>query len=686
MRKISRTLVYFAAFVFLAAGIISCTSNNAMMAKSHAGKSSFIESGVVHDRIISVGTKDSRVMDHLNHLTNRIGPRQTGSDNYQTASEWARDQFKRFGLSNAHLERVAEIPIGFNRGTSSGAILSPKNKRLHFSTHAWTAGTRGRTSARAVLAPESEDDLEKMGADIEGRWILWRPFDDPEKNASYIEKWDELNFDVAGVILPSSGEFIHTFGNYRGLEWDDLPTTPSIILLQEEWEEIADLLGEGEEVTLEFDIRNYFKKGPIPIYNVVADIPGTELPDEYVIVGAHLDSHDGATGAADNGTGVAAAMEAARILAEAGIRPRRTIRFVLFAGEEVGMLGSRAYVTDHSDQLDKISAMFNMDQGADYISGILATEPMLEDFKEIFAPVKSLNEDMPFGIGLVESLPQTITDCCGNGPARSPLMVGGVGKTVIKEKIADSGCGGGGCGSPSLVTDSGGGGGGCGGGGGGCGGQSLVKNTEGGGGCGGGGCGGQAFTKQNVTAEEKATTTRKRIVKAVGSSDHAQFLAAGVPAFMWMQQGENPVPYYPHTQRDTYEQVIPKYQKHSATVIALAALGVANLDHLLLRENLVDDETSSKPAGSGSFLFEEQSSLIKSTSVETGYYPHSSKTTGTPDPKASGCCPSGCCTAGQRNGDCCPQGESGCCPTQSKDCCPPGSSSSKTQSCCGRSI
>jgi hypothetical protein len=128
MKKISRTLVSFAAFVFLTVGFISCTSNTAMVAKSHAGKSNFIESGVVHDQIVAVGIKDSKVMDHLNHLTNRIGPRQTGSDNYQAACEWARDQFKRFGLSNVHLERVAEIPIGFNRGLSSGALISPTSQ------------------------------------------------------------------------------------------------------------------------------------------------------------------------------------------------------------------------------------------------------------------------------------------------------------------------------------------------------------------------------------------------------------------------------------------------------------------------------------------------------------------------------------------------------------------------------
>ena len=687
MKKISKSLILVFPLVFLISGLQSCTSNKTLMEKSQAEKSYFIDSRSAQNRIISIGQNDNKVMEHLDYLTNRIGPRQTGSENFQTACEWARDQFKRFGLSNVHLERVADIPIGFDRGPSSGAIISPVKKDLHFSTHAWTAGTSGRTTARAVLVPESETDLERMKTEIEGKWILWCPFDDPEKNESYIRKWDELNYDVAGVILPSAGELIHTFGSYHSLDWNNLPTIPGIILLKEEWEEIAGLLRRSEEVVLEFDIRNYFKKGPIPVYNVIADIPGTERPDEYVIIGAHLDSHDGATGATDNGTGVAATMEAARILIEAGVRPLRTIRFVLFAGEEVGMLGSRAYVTDHSDQMPNISAMFNTDQGADYISGILATEPMLEDFEKIFAPVRSLNQDMPFAIGLVESLPQTVTDCCGKAPPRSPLLGGG--RTVIKEEIAEEGCGGVGCGGPSLVKGSGGGGEGCGSGGGGCEGSSLVKSSEESGGCGKGGYGSQTLTKQlpeNTDTEGQTTVTRKRIIKTMGSSDHAQFLAAGVPAFMWMQQGEKSLPYYPHTQRDTYDQVIPEYQNYSSTVISLAALGVANLDHLLSRKHLTDVGKSSQPSGSGSLLVEEQASLIKSVSVETGYCPLSSETAETPDPKVSGCCPSGCCQTGQKDGNCCPQRESDCCPTQSENCCPPGSSSSKTQSCCGRSF
>ena len=166
-------------------------------------------------------------------------------------------------------------------------------------------------------------------------------------------------------------------------------------LLRKQFDEIAGWLKDGKAVTLEFDIRNYFKKGPIKLYNVIADIPGTEKPDEYVIVGGHIDSWDGATGATDNGTGVSTTLEAARILMKAGVKPKRTIRFMLWSGEEQGLLGSAAYVKAHKDLMPKISAVLVHDGGTNYLSGIGATEAMLSDFEQVFAPVKELDPRLP---------------------------------------------------------------------------------------------------------------------------------------------------------------------------------------------------------------------------------------------------------------------------------------------------
>ena len=166
-------------------------------------------------------------------------------------------------------------------------------------------------------------------------------------------------------------------------------------LLRKQFDEIAGWVKEGKPVTLEFDIRNYFKKGPIKLYNVIADIPGTEKPDEYVIIGGHIDSWDGATGTTDNGTGIATTLEAARILKKAGVKPRRTIRFMLWSGEEQGLLGSAAYVKAHKDLMPKISAVLVHDGGTNFLSGIGATEAIYSDFEQVFTPVKELDPKIP---------------------------------------------------------------------------------------------------------------------------------------------------------------------------------------------------------------------------------------------------------------------------------------------------
>ena len=137
---------------------------------------------------------------------------------------------------------------------------------------------------------------------------------------------------------------------------------------------------------------------------MIADIPGSELPDEYVIIGGHIDSWDGATGTTDNGTGVATTLEAARILMKAGVKPRRTIRFMLWSGEEQGLLGSRAYVKAHKELMPKISAVIVHDGGTNYLAGIGGTEAMQSDFEPVFAPIKELDSKYPFEVRKVAGL------------------------------------------------------------------------------------------------------------------------------------------------------------------------------------------------------------------------------------------------------------------------------------------
>jgi hypothetical protein len=435
------------------------------------------------ERIVSAGHEESQVMEHLDVLCNRIGPRLTGSDNLTNACEWVRDRFISFGIDNAHLEAWGEFPVGFNRGPWFGRVIQPEPRTLDFATMAWTAGTKGAVRGKAVLAPKDkkELDLAKEKGTLAGAWVLMPPFagsGSPRPDPTFARslRAELEGAKAAGIVSPSSGELLLTSGVYR-ISWDKLPSLPSITLQRKQFDEIAGWLKDGKDVTLEFDIRNHFKKGPVKLYNVIADIPGTERPDEYVIIGGHIDSWDGATGATDNGTGVATTLEAARILKKAGMKPRRTIRFMVWSGEEQGLLGSAAYVKAHKDLMPKISAVLVHDGGTNYLSGIGATEAMQSDFEQVVAPIKELDSTYPFELRKV----------------------------------------------PGLFG---------------------------------------------------------------GGSDHASFLSANVPGFFWRQAGKARYQRTHHTQFDTFDAAVPEYQKHSSLVIALAAYGIANLDHLLSRDKL----------------------------------------------------------------------------------------------------
>jgi hypothetical protein len=328
------------------------------------------------------------------------------------------------------------------------------------------------------------------------------------------------------------------------------------------------------------------KKTMVPVYNVIADIPGTEKADEYVIIGAHFDSVPIGTGALDNGTGVAAAMEAARILVESKAKPKRTIRFVLFAGEESGLIGSRGYIEAHPELLPKISAMYNMDHGTNYISGLSVTEPLKADMDAIFAPVRTLDPGKSFEVEVVDWLLKGDPNCCPEGVRWT--TIGEEGPAVIVQAYKKNPDG-------SLerveadpdeleslaagaVPATG---------------DSLERRVVISGAC-APGCGdGQALSMEDLKAmgllpegEDVEGAEGKTMFVAIGSSDQSVFLAAGVPGFWWAQDGDSDVRYACHSANDTYDAAIPEYLEHSATVIALGALGTANLDHMLSREKL----------------------------------------------------------------------------------------------------
>jgi hypothetical protein len=199
---------------------------------------------------------------------------------------------------------------------------------------------------------------------------------------------------IAGRIFGTRGIYVWSHGTFVGKTFENHPTDVEVVISKPDYDRLDRNIQLGRNPVVEFDLENKWFRGPIPQYNVVAEIPGTEKPDEVVIVSGHLDSWNspGSQGANDNGTGTCVALETARILSACRAKPKRTIRFILWSGEEEGLLGSKAYVAAHKADWDKISAVLVDDGGSNYHSsfhGYAVFKPMLE---QAFAPV---NEAFP---------------------------------------------------------------------------------------------------------------------------------------------------------------------------------------------------------------------------------------------------------------------------------------------------
>lgn len=203
---------------------------------------------------------------------------------------------------------------------------------------------------------------------------------------------------MLGIIqsAPAPITTLYDRKNIETMTWETLPTTPDIKLEDTQYNMIAEMVNKREYFQLEFDIRNHFKMGPVKYHNVIATIKGSEFPDEYILCGGHLDAFDVATGGVDCGTGVAPTMEAARLLATAGAKPKRTIMFCLWAGEEYGLWGSKFWVEHNPDKLPNIVNFFNRDGGPTVANSLSVPEAWYNELIPVCAPLTNLNPDFPF--------------------------------------------------------------------------------------------------------------------------------------------------------------------------------------------------------------------------------------------------------------------------------------------------
>ena len=312
-------------------------------------------------------------MATLGELTDSIGGRLTASPAYVRSTEWAAAKFRSYGIENVKLEPFT-IAAGWQRGTSSGAMLSPLSRPLNVASLGWGPSTPagGVQSTIVIVTDVSPDVLKSREAELRGRIVFL------ETSKIYAEGYGKalpklesawLAFQKAGVlaVIAPDREKNNVLNAHGGLWGTKVLPLPGAEVGMEDAKLIQRELEHGP-VTIRLTVENK-TSGETTVNNVVAEIRGSERPDEWILIGAHLDSWDFGTGAQDNGTGAVSVLEIGRALMVLGKAPRRSIRLALWGGEEQGLLGSYAYSQTHKNELDKCVAVLNTDNGAGHPKG-----------------------------------------------------------------------------------------------------------------------------------------------------------------------------------------------------------------------------------------------------------------------------------------------------------------------------
>lgn len=317
----------------------------------------------------------SPLEENLRYLTDTIGGRVTGSPAADRAVGWAVEALHHAGVDEVHTEEFT-IPVSWGEGNTRVEILSPEPFPVRLASIGWSPATpEGGITANIVdVGSGNEGGFAKAGAAARGAIIL--------VHANFLVTWDDLvneynvNKEIIGRATKAGAAAIFWMSTrpslllYRHTSAvnGELEPLPQAVLAREDAERIARFLAAGQRVQAHFEMPNHVG-GPANSENVVAEIRGRENPDEFVLVGAHLDSWDLGTGALDDGCNVAMIIDTARIIRSSGTIPRRSIRFVFFTGEEQGMLGSAAYAHAHRGELDRMIAAVIFDSGVGRITG-----------------------------------------------------------------------------------------------------------------------------------------------------------------------------------------------------------------------------------------------------------------------------------------------------------------------------
>jgi carboxypeptidase Q len=340
-------------------------------------------------------------MPELEQLCDEIGPRLTGGIAAQAAERQVLEYMRKIGLQQVHTEGWT-LPRGWQRGPATASLVTPFRIPIPIAAYGWTGSTPTHSGPVQVVLLHANDVAEHLNSLVESQASNWSGKalivgSDPDKSMrAYSELLPLLRAASAAhavVVLrhdtrPGNG-IVHSEPLAVALpETIDTNLIPAVDLPAEHQRLIERLLLQNRPVSIDIRVENSFSAGPVPSENIVGEIEGVVHPEQVLLVSAHLDSWDLGTGATDDGFGAAAVLGAAQALVRTGLRPARTLRFMLFTGEEEGLLGSRAYVRQHAAELGNIVAVFALDWGAGPIvrlptAGHPELLPLLGDFNEL---------------------------------------------------------------------------------------------------------------------------------------------------------------------------------------------------------------------------------------------------------------------------------------------------------------
>ncbi len=339
------------------------------------------------------------ILADLEELTDDIGGRPTGSPALDEAIRWGTQKFREAGLTGVHAEPYT-VPALWYQGAESGEILAPRPRGLRVAALPFTAGTGPQGISAEVVSVEADAAaIDAAAARLKGRWalVVHAPVRTTADNDAEFDLMMQVfpaarRAGAVGVIFASGHPGRLLYRQPVGLNATVDPL-PGAMIEREEALRIARLLARGQAVRVRILTTPHVLSQPATA-NVVGEIRGTATPEQVVILGAHLDSWDLGSGALDNGCNVALVIDAARQIAALARSqpPRRTLRFVLFTGEEAGFLGSAAHVLQHRAELDRTVAMVTFDLGTGRTTGFSTAgrTDVMAALATALAPVQAL--------------------------------------------------------------------------------------------------------------------------------------------------------------------------------------------------------------------------------------------------------------------------------------------------------